>query len=949
MHAKFVLMPVDEFMDDFVPNFQNPLDQQKPDFIDAFENMPGNNKREFDLYKPFVDCVEDAKLCPGHTLRLAQNKADPDDPSRQKVDAALFRTSDNVPEDDRPHWALQHLSIEFKRHRTWDDPFEDKKRKPKRAHKTTKVDDDVGISPKPEQLSHEDPSYMPKSGSLLPGDSLADVMGKGPHDMSRFARLNDVWVLKNSRKYDHFYPSITKMVDTDEDLFQTPPISLRAEDNAKAIFMTAAEADAQRRTAVRGQIISYAKMIFSRQHRCFVFTVLILGDCARIIRWDHAGAIVTHKFHYMTTEHLSEFLWRFSYMTVMQQGYDTSAVPVVSGSADYKLMQKMAVPVDPSDRSKNDYARQSFVKSLNLKDFKEDGPDEWLCWKFTIIPEKRRQKGDVSADRPANPEASSGECREMHFPQGEPKASCATLPVDCEREKFVFLKDAWRVDLDDIEMEGHILATLNREKVENVPTLECHGDVEGRFQQTVTHSYLKLGHPDDLNPIKKHSHYRLVVEEICRPLKDFKNTRELVKIIANCIHAHRLATIRARLTHRDVSAGNLLINETVVKTDGEYETVRTGLLCDWELSKPIEDEDDENQEDIDSEEDLSRESDANNLEIQNVTFKQKKPRQPDRTGTWQFLSALLLDYPWKSVTIPDELEAFFNVLLFHVVRYTNSTVRNVPVFMSQYFDEGTIDSLDVQYTCGSAKRNAIETGTLKEKMKKPITFLDNNGSDHLPLNTIIKELLQLFQAHYSVTLPALLQAQTADQSVHRQKDSDQQLLDRAQTSSEAAADGNTKKRSIQNMLDAQLEAKWQAECTTYTHKSSGELKTPETRLTRKNRAAAEKLKTQDYVYDFLLRMYFQKKWPEHDKIGDRIPPHYSYADYRERGLRFPPPASSSSGSESPSEALRRSRPSKRPRLPVPAPSSTSRGRPPSSYARRKGKQPARPNAIARRF
>ncbi|KAL6298853.1 hypothetical protein BKA93DRAFT_931839 [Sparassis latifolia] len=627
-------------------------------------------------------------------------------------------------------------------------------------------------------------------------------------------------------------------------------------------------------------------------------------------------------------------------MTVEQQGYDTSAVPVVSGSADYELMQKMAAPVDPSDRSKNDYARQSFVKSLNLKDSKEDGPDEWLCWKFTIIPEKRRQKGDVSADRPANPEANSGECRAMlflsanqkpaarHFLVGKPHfealgltgpATRCYIAVDCEREKFVFLKDAWRVDLDDIEMEGHILETLNREKVENVPTLECHGDVEGRFQQTVTHSYLKLGHPDDLNPIKKHSHYRLVVEEICRPLKDFKNTRELVKIIANCIHAHRLATIRARLTHRDVSAGNLLINEKVVETDGEYETVRTGLLSDWELSKPIEDEDDENQEDIDSEEDPSRESDANSLETEDVTFKQKKPRQPDRTGTWQFLSALLLDYPWKSVTVPHELEAFFNVLLFHVVRYTNSTVRNVPVFMSQYFDEGTIDSLDVQYTCGSAKRNAIETGTLKEKMKKPITFLDSNGSDHLPLNTIIKELLQLFQAHYSVTLPALLQAQTADQSVHRQKDSDQQTLDRAQTSSEAAADGNTKKRSIQDMLDAQLEAKWQAERATYIHKSSDELKTSRTQLTRKNIAAAEKLKTQDYMYDFLLRMYFQKKWPEHDKIGDRIPPHYSYADYRERGLRFPPPASSSSGSESPSEALRRSRPSKRPRLPVPVP------------------------------
>ncbi|KAL6308492.1 hypothetical protein BKA93DRAFT_516511 [Sparassis latifolia] len=1023
MHAKFVLMPVDEFMDDFVPNFDNPLGQQKPDFINAFKNMPGNDKREFELYKPLVDCVEDANLCPGHTLRLVQNKADPDDPSRQKVDAALFRTPDNVPADGRPHWALQNLSIEFKRHRNYDDPFEEKKRRPKRVHKATKVRDVEMAAPEPEQS--EDLTYMTTTRRFVPGDSLTNVVENGPHDMSRFALLNGVWVLKKvaledefseqeflnrvpvfatgedifdedvthpaseppseasgvtdnesdfhtasegdddfdgghksfsegitglvgkdepevdgdvSRTYKHFYPSVAEMVDTQEDFFQTPPTSSRAEDNAKAIFKTAPEADARRRTAVRGQIISYAKMIFSRQHRCFVFTVLILGDCVRIIRWDHAGAIVTHKFNYMTTEHLGEFLWRFSHMTDEQQGYDMSAVPVVPGSADYELMSKMAMPMDPPDPSKGDYARRSFVKSLDLKASNEDGPDEWLCWKFTIVPEKWRQKGDVSTDRPIATDANSDEDRatppsnvsEMpaarHFLVGKPhfespgmtgRFTRCYIAVDCEGKKFVFLKDVWRVDLEDIEMEGRILQTLNKEGVENIPTLECHGDVEGRYQQT------------------KHAHYRLVVEEICRPLKDFRNSRELVKIIAECIDAHWQATDKAKYAHRDVSTGNLLMHEKMEEIDGEFHEVRTGMLCDWELSKRIEDEVEEQD---------------NNPETGKATQRRTKPRQPDRTGTWQFMSVLLLDFPWKEVTIPDELEAFFNVLLFHIVRYTDSSIRNAGVFMSQYFDESMIDSLDVQYTCGSVKRTVIKTGMLAGRME-PIKFKDHKGLDHIPLNNIVECLLKLFKAHYTVTLPDLLLQRhpTEDQRNPSRVHSEQETLN--SSDSAAATDENTKTRSIQDLLAARAVAKLEERLAKHSKKNSRKQKSPgsegqalEQALEMEN-AAAERLKTQEHVYSLLINAYANEKWPEHDKVDDRVPSNYSYADYRERGLKFPPAPSSSSGSESPSEA----RPTKRPRLPVQAASGMGRGRPSSSYARRRGKQPGRLNASARRL
>ncbi|GBE82946.1 hypothetical protein SCP_0413330 [Sparassis crispa] len=361
-------------------------------------------------------------------------------------------------------------------------------------------------------------------------------------------------------------------------------------------------------------------------------------------------------------------------------------------------------------------------------------------------------------------------------------------------------------------------------------------------------------------------------------------------------------------------------------------SVHTTFSCTkrWRKSVRIEDEVDEQDY---------------NPETENATQKRTKPRQPDRTGTWQFMSVLLLDFPRKEVTIPDELEAFFNVLLFHIVRYTNSNIRNAKVFMSQYFDESMMDSLDAQYTCGSLKRNVIEMGVLKRRIE-PIKFKDRNGLDHIPLNNIVKRLLRLFKAHYTVTLPdLLLQRHPAEDQCNPDGiDSEQKTLN-----SSAATDENTKKRSIEDLLVARVVAKFEEDRAKYS-KNSRKQESPESsdndseEALEKEKAVAEKLNSQEHVYSFLINAYANEKWPEHDKIDDRVPSN-SYADYRERGLKFPPAPSSSSGSESPSEA----RPTKRPRLPVQVACGMGPGQPSASYARRRGKQPGRLNADTRRF
>ena len=47
-----------------------------------------------------------------------------------------------------------------------------------------------------------------------------------------------------------------------------------------------------------GQILGYTDLVFRRQHVTHHFSVMILGDCARIERIDHAGVVFSSKFNY---------------------------------------------------------------------------------------------------------------------------------------------------------------------------------------------------------------------------------------------------------------------------------------------------------------------------------------------------------------------------------------------------------------------------------------------------------------------------------------------------------------------------------------------------------------------------------------------------------------------------------------------------------------------------
>ncbi|TFK81213.1 hypothetical protein K466DRAFT_444058, partial [Polyporus arcularius HHB13444] len=122
--------------------------------------------------------------------------------------------------------------------------------------------------------------------------------------------------------------------------------------------------------------------------------------------------------------------------------------------------------------------------------------------------------------------------------------------------------------------------------------------------------------------------------------------------------------------HRDVSGGNILILPCIVTSEaGRRFMIWIGILTDWELAKGLSDE--------------------------------RKPRQPERTGTWQYMSVALLNRPTKAVEIPDDLESLFYVLLYHAVRYLKSNCASVPTWLEEFFD--VFSYRDGAYECGARK------------------------------------------------------------------------------------------------------------------------------------------------------------------------------------------------------------------------------------------------------
>ncbi|TFK45228.1 hypothetical protein OE88DRAFT_1689281 [Heliocybe sulcata] len=539
-------------------------------------------------------------------------------------------------------------------------------------------------------------------------------------------------------------------------------------------------------TQTRGQAIGYSEAMLAHQQRTHIFSLQVLGRYARFFRWDKAGAFVSDLVDYVEDPTLLvQFLWRFCKLSDEQQGIDPTAEKIDKPSALYDLMK-----AGPDPNALTPKQLQYWQDSLR---------EDWPWWKLKVSDCNCVRHVLAPQTAPQSPESLPlGESRPAekqlvrYFLVAKPhfralgvtgRGTRGYIAMDPETRRLFYLKDCWRVSLPGIQKEGDVLRALRVAQVEYVPTLVCDGDVCSRCglnsgesthpvpddvpaasgagmtgpwlgtqsssegnavqtalrgsnaplspaaldgpQSTLTDKHARGDSADEMNTMKPHIHYRMVVSEIGQPLDDFEESRQLIATIMYAVVAHYMAYERAGILHRDVSRGNILIYSHPtgrLQADGSPEIVTTAILNDWDLSK-------------------------------DVRTNREGARQPNRTGTWQFMSAALLRNPKKVHQVADDLESFVHVLIYESLRYLRHNCDSVKLVMRQYFDSYDY-APNGEASGGSEKLGAFHAGYLSTGAKV-LRF------DSLHVRRIIRRSLQWLKRYYVKIYPHLLEPESA--------------------------------------------------------------------------------------------------------------------------------------------------------------------------------------------
>ncbi|EJF56409.1 hypothetical protein DICSQDRAFT_183831 [Dichomitus squalens LYAD-421 SS1] len=505
------------------------------------------------------------------------------------------------------------------------------------------------------------------------------------------------------------------------------------------------------------QLSATAELLFAAQHRVFLFMLVVFGRNFRLVRWDRSGVVATPLTdYYKRPTMLCDCLRRLSLLDDSSLGFDTTATRLPSRDPDYLRMDIAAAhhgtDIDHSERHVEEGELEEvpmfrYVRSL----FRDSLSGDWPRYRLQV------QDGDSLRSYLVGKPIFRGSGTTGRGTRGY-------VAFDSETGCFVWLKDTWRASAMATEREGDVLRQLNDAGIENVPTLECHGDVHDqatvtdiwwerkhapsstsphspssspstsstRAADSTTGRKRKRGHefsgedgaPRSMSregtlatadPLQHYIHYRVVVKEIAMPLKKFKSGKQLVSIVLDCLHAHRHASTNPAILrlHRDVSGDNILIYPRIrPDKDGKGASiVWSGLLIDWELSLP-------------------RDSEEVPQLVKGV-----------RLGTRQFMSVSLLDNPLQPVRVSDELESFLHVLVYYSVAYVRSNCTSPNSWINNYF---FYCGMPNAYT-GGLKSIAVEhDGYLSTLVPEgPLLFRS-------PMDGLLGTLLWSFKAHYDV-------------------------------------------------------------------------------------------------------------------------------------------------------------------------------------------------------
>lgn len=254
-------------------------------------------------------------------------------------------------------------------------------------------------------------------------------------------------------------------------------------------------------------------------------------------------------------------------------------------------------------------------------------------------------------------------------------------------------------------------------------------------------------------------HTRMVVKEVCLPLTAFTSSRQLVRIIVDCVNGewtcgYVIQVFRLTLSSVFQRTAPLTFGvsiPTATSVRGISSSIRR-LLCTKNVGQSIY-----------TGKAYSRTGNLRSTQACRLRCNHRERYGcfiglrlvvADRAvlqGTWHFMSAYLLSNPGLPTTIADELESFLHVLIYGAVRRVRSNIHAIHDFIDAYFSGCDVNPETDKITCPSAKRESVVIGQSLTMSQVSIVFTaPDTPAERHPLNALIAELLRMFHSRYVV-------------------------------------------------------------------------------------------------------------------------------------------------------------------------------------------------------
>lgn len=459
-----------------------------------------------------------------------------EDPTRQKVDAALYPT-DEAPAQAIPVWDSMALFVEFKRS-VADDPFNDQQPQDAPQAIPTKAQDTQG-----QLISYALKIFQTQHRTCLFSVVVADESAR----ILRWDRSGGIVTdrfnyVDEPKKLCQFLLAFSQASLETQGYDTTVARVLPESEEYKLMEDLASDA---RQLKVRDYAREYFKDSISSKHKRWKLSVdtsrddetrmdLLIGYAH-----DQCSSVVgraTRMFVALRYRRADD-----GKLVADRSGNDPC--PFVALKDTWRVQSISYEGVQPVNSDEAQCADNKVAQSVGsnvacLVD--QDGARSGEYEESQSVDYEGSQsvydEATQSIDCEAAPSVESEETPSPHSTTAPSVDSNKEAQPNNESAHFDDDKDA----VQSVDKEGDIIHRLMECKVQNVPTVVSQGDVLINGEPQVTKTDWKFAELSNTtswrqNSFRSHVHYRMVELEVCQRLSEFKNGRELVKVGLDCL------------------------------------------------------------------------------------------------------------------------------------------------------------------------------------------------------------------------------------------------------------------------------------------------------------------------------------------------------------------------------------------------------------------------------